>query len=132
MSVIENLFQLRRWRCKERRIYLAELDLLAQRLQTDASRLQAAIERAVVADDPALARPLIDRLGKLEGSIATVKHQIATANDALAAAEQELQRHELASARRPRYAGLAELRRARRSPRARPAPSTIASPDRGG
>ena len=129
MNLTESLFRLRRRQCEERRAYLAELDLLARRLREDASLLQAGIGRTGAAGDPARAQELAERLGKLEGSISTVNHQIAAASDALAAAEGELQRHELASTRR---AGDAGERRARRSPATPPVPSPIARSDRGG
>jgi septal ring factor EnvC (AmiA/AmiB activator) len=128
VRVLDSLFDLRRRQCAERRVYLVELNLLAQRLRTDAQRLYAEIERAFAAGDSVLSQSLNERLRKLEGSIATVKNQIVNANEALAAVEQELQRHQLASTRRLGNTGVAEQHRVRRSSRAGPAPSPIASP----
>ncbi len=131
MSVLESLLRLRRRQCAERRRYLAELELLAQRLRADSRRLRAEIARAVAAGNPVFSRALIERHGKLERSVAAIDGHIATAGDALAAAERELKRHELASTQRAGNAGLAERHRARRSRRAPPAASPIAGPDRG-
>ncbi|HEV8680369.1 MAG TPA: hypothetical protein VGQ90_13410 [Stellaceae bacterium] len=130
MSVSENLFELRKRQCEERRTYLAELDLLTEGLRADATQLRAEVERAAAANDRLLARQLSERLDKLEGSIATVISQIADANDALAAAEQELRQHELAATRRTANAGPAGRRRTRRTLRAGPTASPLAYPDR--
>jgi hypothetical protein len=121
MSVAENLLNLRRRQCEERRRYLAELEFLAQRLGEDAGRLRAEIERTEASGDPAPARPLIARRIKLERSLAAVQSQIAAAGDALAAAEQELKRHELAAAQRAGRAAFSQRGGARRSRRGRPA-----------
>ena len=122
MRVIENLLRLCRRQCEERRRYLAELELLAQLLGGDAGRLRGEIERTEAAGDPASGAPLIARRIKLERSLAAVQSQIATAGDALAAAEGELKRHALAAAQRAGKTELSARSGARRSRRARPAP----------
>ena len=139
MSLLENHLRLRRAQCAERRRYLAELELLAQRLRADASRLQAEIEREFAAGNPVSARKLARELAgelakrhsKLERSVAAIEEQIATAREALSAAEQELKRHELAAAQRAGGTGLSDRRRARRARRVRPAAPPVANPDRG-
>ena len=147
MSVLENLLRRRRRQCEEQRRYLAELELLAERLRADARRLRAEIEREAVLGNPVSARPrpsslarqlprelpgeLIERRGTLERSVFEVEGRIAEAGAALGAAEQELKRHELASAQHAGSAALSDRRRARRLRRARPVAPPMASPDRG-
>lgn len=131
MSIHDNLLHRRRRQCAEQRHYLAELELLAQRLRADAGRLRAEIERAVALGDPLSTRPLIERHGAVERSVAAIESQIAAAGDALAAAEQELTRHELAAVRRAGREGLAERRRPRYSRRAPPAAPPAADPESG-
>ncbi len=132
MSILENRLSLGRLQCEERRRYVAELDSLAQRLRADAWRLRAEIERAIAAGNPVFAGPLLDRHNKLARSIAAIDARIAEAGDALAAAERELKRYELARAQRADAVELADRRRASHSPGARQAASPIAGPDRGG
>jgi hypothetical protein len=129
MILIDNLLRLRRRECEEHRRYVAELDLLAERLRADARRLRAEIERLVAAGDPLLAQPLVERHDKVERSVAAIESQMAAAGDALAAAEEELKRHEMAAAQRAGNERLA----GRRSRRGRPRPaSPIAGPGRDG
>src|SRR5260370_33320098 len=102
MNTRENRITLHRRHCAERQRYLAELEFLAQRLRTDGGLLRGEIERAVAVGNPASAHPLLQRHGKLARSLAAIEGQIAAAGDALAAADRELKRHELAAAQRVR------------------------------
>ena len=113
MNIIEHRITLHRRHCKERRRYLTELESLAQGLRADGSRLRSEIERAIAVGNPASAQPLLQRHGKLARSLAAIEGQIAVAGDALAAADRELKRHELAAAQR---AGNAGARRVSRRP----------------
>jgi hypothetical protein len=131
MNVLGNRLSLGRQQCEERRRYVAELELLARRLRADGWRLREEIERAVAAGTPVFAEPLLDRHGRLARSVAAIDAQIAETGNALAAAEWELKRYELASAQRAGVAELSERRRAPRFPRTPPASPAIAGPDRG-
>jgi hypothetical protein len=128
MSILENRLRLNRHQFEECRRYLAEFESLAQRLRADERRLQDEIERAVAVGQPVCTQPLLDRHSRLARSLAAIEGQIAAAGDALAAAARELKRHELTAAQRANNAGVSERRR---TPRARPASSPSASPDRG-
>jgi cell pole-organizing protein PopZ len=132
MSLLENRLSLRRQQCEEQRRYVADLDSMAQRLRADERRLQADIERAVAGSNPVFAGPLLKRHSTLARSIAAIDAQIAAAGDALAAAAQELERHELTAAQRAGNAGVSDRRRAPRSPSARQAASEPERHDDGG
>lgn len=131
MSLADNHLQLRRRQCQERRRYLAELELLATRLRADARRLQAEIERVVAGGNRVSARPLFERHGKVEGSLAAIESQIGSAGAALAAAEQELQQYERAFAHRGGGTRLADRRQARRVRRG-PGTASIVGRNEGG
>jgi hypothetical protein len=113
MSVAQNRLSLGRRQCEERRRYLAGLEALAQRLRADERRLRAELQSAGVdrpapaggADPSAVAGSLVERHGKLVRSVAEIDAQIAEVGAALGAAEQELKRRELASARHLAGAG---------------------------
>ena len=118
MNILDNRVARQRRNREERQRYLAELELLAQRMRSDGGRLRAEIEQAVKLGNPASAQPLLQRHGQLARSLAAVEGQIAAAGDALAVADRELKRHELAAAQRADNAGGPE---GRRPPRAGPA-----------
>jgi len=115
MNILEHRLTLHRRHCEERRRYLAELQSLAQGLRADGSRLRSEIEQAVAVGSPACAQNLLQRHGKLARSLAAIEGQIVAAGDALAAADRELKRRELAAAQRAEIAGLRRMSR-------RPAP----------
>ena len=92
--------------CEERRRYLAELSLLGERLRGDARQLLGEMAPAGEADGAAVPEPLRGRHDKLQRSIAEIAVQIAAAADALALAEEELGRRELAWAQRFGKGGL--------------------------
>lgn len=119
MSLIDNLLRAHRRRCEEGRRYLAELEDLAQRLRADAARLRAAVEAGAAGGDRS-AHPATLRHAKIVRSIAAIETQIGVAAAALAAAEVELQRHELI-AQRDGAAEPGDPRRGRRGRRPRPA-----------
>ena len=119
MNALENRLNQHRRHCEERQRYLAELESLAQRLRADGGRLRCEIERAVTVGDPASTPPLLERHGKLARTLAAIEGQIAAADDALAAAERELKRRELAAAQRADNAGMPDPRGPRPSSRAR-------------
>lgn len=91
-----NLFEmrLRRYRrqCQERQRYLGEISQLGERLRADAATLLVALTQP----GAAAPWPLVERHRRLLGSIAEVERRIADAGRALAAAQEELHRHELA------------------------------------
>jgi len=122
MSQIENRLRLRRRHCEERRQYLAALQHLAERLRADAGRLRGEIEQAMTAGDPSSGRLLAERRSKVEGSLAAVEAQLDSATAALAAAEQEMLRHERAFAARTENGHLAVGRAVRRLRRLRASP----------
>jgi hypothetical protein len=95
----EHLLRCRR-ECDERRRYLARLQLLGKRLREDAGQLLGEMARAGAAGGVAAAEPLIERHSRLSRSIAEIEQQTAAAHHALALAELELRRHELALAHR--------------------------------
>ncbi|HVC57723.1 MAG TPA: hypothetical protein VND95_17365 [Stellaceae bacterium] len=115
MSVLENLLRRGRRECAERRQYLADLARLRERLRADAARLRSEVALASGAD---AARPLLDRLVKLEGSVGEIDGQTTAAEQGLAVAEQELRRHELAWTQRTGNAVIAERRPLPRTRRA--------------
>jgi hypothetical protein len=130
MSLIDNRVNLRRRRCEELRQYLAELELLAERLRADAGRLRAAIEGAFAAGDMAAVAPLRERHSKVERSVAAVEGQIGAAGVALAAAEGELRGYEFAHATRAGGMVLPERHQVRGGQRGRSATPLIAAPHR--
>ncbi len=91
MSMLDSQLRRSRRECEERRRYLAELRLLGERLRVDARRLLGEIE-----ESGGGASPLRERQRKLAGSIGEIERQITAASDALAAAEEDLRRHEFA------------------------------------
>ena len=109
MSIVENLLRLHRWQLDERRRYLTELESLAERLRADIRRLIDEIDTgAHTLDQPAqgdparcpVSRLLIERRRKLEHSVGEIQEQMVEARAAIAAAEHELQRREIAAAQR--------------------------------
>jgi flagellar protein FliJ len=130
MSVMDNLLRLRRRQCEERRHYLAELEHLAGRLQADVRRLEAEIELAAAAGNRDATRPLIERRGKVERSVAAIEAQIDVASAALAAAEQDLRQHETTFSQRAGGARLADRLQLRRAKRTRAAASPRVGTDR--
>src|ERR1700693_3710419 len=109
MSIVENLLRLHRWQLDERRRYLTELESLAERLRADIRRLIDEIDTGAHAlyqpapGDPArcsVSRLLIERRRKLEHSVSEIQEQMVEARAAIAAAEHELQRREIAAAQR--------------------------------
>jgi len=118
MSVREALLLRRRREFDERRRYLAKLELLGERLQTDAEQLCAAIAQAGAAGGAVAAEPLIHREFKLSRSLDEIGQQIAAARAAVAAAELQLRRHELAAMRgsSTSLVGRAAARRFRSTP----------------
>jgi hypothetical protein len=119
MSVREELLRRRRRECAARRRYLADLELLGQRLRADASQILTETAEEGASSGPAAVQPLIDRRARLIRSIVELDQEIATARASLAAAEQELRRHEFAKLPR---SGSASTRPARRAGRRRIAP----------
>jgi hypothetical protein len=130
MSILENRLRVGRRQYEERRRCLVELESLAQRLRADGRRLQADIEEAVAVGNPICAAPLLERHSKLARSLAAIEGQIGAAGEALSAAAWELQRHELAWAQHAGAAGVADRRRASRSPRPPLGASSTVDPDR--
>ena len=102
MSQRESRLDLMRRHCAERRRHLAELERLAERLVADAQRLIASspvrAQPAALATGPRAG--FTERRSKLECSLADVVGRIARARAAVAAAEQQLDLHERASAQR--------------------------------
>ena len=115
MRVLDHLLIAHRRECEERRRYVADLEHLAERLQGDAQRLSAEIQLAEADGARATAvRQLVERHAKLERSISEIGAQLAAACQALAAAEQQLQRHEAVSITGPSPAPGRTGRRRRR------------------
>jgi hypothetical protein len=110
MSVPEKVLSLHRRECGERRRHAEELRRLAERLRSDAARVRAEIDAAGGADPL-----LLERDYRLERSVGEIEGQLTAAYEALAAAEQQLRRHERAIADRALGPGLAERRLARRT-----------------
>jgi chromosome segregation ATPase len=115
MRVQDHLLTAHRRECEERRRYVADLEHLAERLQGDAQRLSAEIQLAEVDSAAVIIRQLIDRQSKLGTSINEIGAQLAAARQALAAAEQQLRRHETVSITGPPAPGRAGRRRRRQS-----------------
>jgi flagellar FliJ protein len=126
MTVLDNLLRLHRWQLEERQRYLADLELLADRLRADAFRLQQEAEEearagGVSLDAPdgargfLLIRPLLERRRKLERSAAEIDGQVADARAAVEAAEQEVKMHEIGWSQRSVIPGGPLTRRARRT-----------------
>jgi hypothetical protein len=99
MSVREELLRRRNRECAERRRYLADLELLSERLHADASQLLTESAEAGGIGGPAAVEPLIESRTKIMRSIAELDREIAAARVSLATAEQELRRHEIAGLR---------------------------------
>ena len=109
MSAIDSLVRLHRWQLDEHRRQLADLDLLAEKLRAEKTRLaeEEATEQIVAGASleaatayGGFARHLIERREKIEQSIISVEQQIATAREALAETYQEMKRYEIALANR--------------------------------
>jgi hypothetical protein len=115
MNSLDNRISVHRRQCEERQRYLADLELLGQRLRADGSRLRSEIEWAVAVGNPASTQPLLQRHGMLARSLAAIEGQIAAAGDALAAAARDLKRHEFAAAQRAPNPGAFGGRRPPRS-----------------
>lgn len=110
MKIRESRLAVRRRQCEERRRYLGELETLARRLRSDGGRLRTEIEGAVARGDPRSAQPLLQRHGQLARSLAAIESQIAAADNALATAMRELQRHEATAAQRAPGTGASRRR----------------------
>jgi flagellar protein FliJ len=117
-----NQFRLQHWQLAERQRYLAELEALIAKLRADLEELDqqiAATDGSNTSDDvhpiiPMFLGPLLERRAKLAGTIAEIEAQIVEAQDAVAAAQQELRLVEGSAA----YRGFTfEDRRVRRSRR---------------
>ena len=121
MSVLENVMRLHRRECEDRRRYVAELELLAERLRADAGRVRREME-AARSQDPAGSEPLAERCHKLERSVAELDDQVVAARAALDAAEEQLKLYERAVADCAGGVALSDRRLARRNRQARPAP----------
>jgi chromosome segregation ATPase len=119
MSVLENRLRRHRRACEERQRYLAQLELLGERLRADLGRLVAESGSAQ-ADGGSRAGPLLERQGRLERSLAEIEGQVAAAREALAEAEQDLRRHEATSVRRSSRPGIAARRLPQRPARRAP------------
>lgn len=115
MRVLDHLLIAHRRECEGRRRYVADLEHLAERLRGDAQRLSAEIQLAEADGAAAMVRQLADRYAKLERSINEIGAQLAAACQALAAAEQQLQRHETVSITGPSTPGRAGRRRRRQT-----------------
>jgi flagellar protein FliJ len=109
VSTLESLIRLHRWQLDERRRHLADLDALANRLQSEQARLSSeqVVEQGIASGSleagtayGAYARRLVERRRKLAESIESVEQQIAQARDALAEAFREVKRYEIAAASR--------------------------------
>jgi hypothetical protein len=100
MSMVDGLLRLRRREREERRRDLAELETLAARLRGGALRLHGEITETGRTSRPAFVQALLDRQVRLRRSLAEVESRVAAAGEALAAAEREVRRLELARARR--------------------------------
>lgn len=109
MSALDSLVRLHRWQVDECRRQLADLDLLAHKLQQEQQRLaeEQQSEQAAAANSfeaasayGGYALRLIERRKKIQHSLASVEQQIAAARDALATAYRETKRYELAAANR--------------------------------
>jgi hypothetical protein len=126
MTVLDNLLRLHRWQLEERQRYLADLELLAERLRADAQRLHKEAEEearaaGVSLDAPdgergfLLIRPLLERRRKLERSVAEIEGQVADARAAVEAAVQEVKMHEVGWSQHAVYPTSPMTRRARRA-----------------
>ena len=120
MSEIESLIRLSRWRVDEKRKALAELEALADHLQSEAVRLteelgrEKAIASAQAEPAPGLGafiRASLERQAHLTQSIAEVQDRIAAARDEIAEAFQELKRYEIVQSDRQQKALLRRRRR---------------------
>lgn len=109
MSAIDSLIRLHRHRLDEKRRHLAELDRLAERLQSEGHRLEQELlsEQEIAAASPEArhaysnyARELNERRAKLAASLEEVEGQTAAAREALAEAFQEVKRYEITAANR--------------------------------
>jgi hypothetical protein len=120
MSVLDSVLRLHRRECEDRRRYAAELELLAERLRTDAMRVRSEME-AAGGRGPDGPEPLAERCHKLERSVAELEGQLAAARAALAGVEEQLKLYERAVADRAGGAALSDRRLARRNRQADPA-----------
>lgn len=118
MRVVDKLLNLHRRDRDAWRRYAAQLELLAERLRADASRLRAGIESA---GGRASAGSLVDRYRQLQRSIGEIEAQLATARDALAVAERQCERCERDAADPAGARDFGERRPLRRARPARPA-----------
>ncbi|HXC29433.1 MAG TPA: hypothetical protein VNV38_15865 [Stellaceae bacterium] len=123
MNSRSNFHRTQQWQLAERQRYLAELEVLGERLRADVERLHAEIDEAGGPDavpsnrqhDPLFLRPLIDRQEKLARSVAEVDAQIVEARAAVASAQQEMKLVEGALVHRSLRFEERLTRRARRS-----------------
>lgn len=120
MKDLKTLIRLHKLQVDDRRRQLAELQALEDRLRDERQRIDAELaeEQRVAADSivvsmtfPAYARQMRTRRENLDQSIAQTREQVAAAEDAVAAAFQELKRFELAQEDRDRRAARDSARR---------------------
>lgn len=111
MSSLASVIRLHKWQLDEQRRALADLHNLADRLKSEAERLEEEIrhEQETAKADfeasfgyPAYAKAATERRKRIAQSIAQVDRQIAAATDAVAESFQELKRFELAEEERKR------------------------------
>jgi len=120
MSAIDSLIRLHRYKLDEKRLHLAELDRLAERLRNEGVRLEQELvheQRAAAASAEAryaygnFAKDLNARRAKLKSSVTEVEGQIVAAREALAEAFQEVKRYEITAENRRKHGRLVAARR---------------------
>lgn len=120
MSDIDSLIRLSRWRVDEKRKALAELEALADHLQSEATRLLQEMERekaiAAAQSEPArglgaYVRAALERQAHLAQSRADVESRIVAAREEIAEAFEELKRYEIVQSDRHQRALLRQRRR---------------------
>lgn len=111
MKGLPGLIRLHQWKVDEQRRKVTELEILADQLESQVSRLQEDIERegrtsgedvAASAAFSAFLKGALQRRENLRGSIEEVRQQISDAKDELADAYRELKSYEIAQANRDR------------------------------
>jgi flagellar export protein FliJ len=105
MTPFDSLVRISRWQLDEKRQKLAELERLAERLQSDLERLDEGIaveQRLAESDDmarrayPAFLEAELDRRRRLEKSIEDVQQEIEAAREEVGDAFRELKKYEMA------------------------------------
>ena len=113
MNGLEGLIRLNKWKLDEKRLALAELERLAQRLRDQLSALERelASEQKIAADSVEAsisyahyANAVTLRRGILNQSLAEVETQIRVALDDVAEAFRDLKKFDIVKARRDREA----------------------------